>query len=256
MTEFIQKVEVSKWQRIVMLYDSGQQGKIQPEFFDPDYWKSRTGTEILAKGRGYTYKVQSSETEPAWVLRQYFRGGLFGRFIKQSYLFTGENKVRSFQEFRITQSLYAQGLPVPEPVAAVYYRTGATYKAAILTRYLPDTVTLSHMLQKSGEIQWSFIAEAIYKLHAAGLVHSDLNAHNVLIHPDQTVTIIDLDKSGYFPIVQKTVGASFPVMMLSGAHRDNLKRFKRSLEKVSTHSQEQKEKDWEKFIIAYRSLSN
>ncbi|MBT8141982.1 MAG: 3-deoxy-D-manno-octulosonic acid kinase [Gammaproteobacteria bacterium] len=242
MSEVRQKILTASGRSIVMLYDSRWQGKILPVYFDPDHWQASPDTEILAKGRGTTYKVQCEFDRHAWVLRQYRRGGLFGRVIKQSYFFSGESRVRSFAEWRLLQSLREQDLPVPEPVAAMYFRLGPYYRAAILTRYIPETRTLSQLLSKQGNIPWSGIATAIHQLHRAGLIHGDLNAHNILIDKNDSVTVIDLDKSGYLPGID-----------LSSQHRANLERLQRSVNKVSTRPEQTQQKDWDEFISAYRN---
>ena len=244
MNEYRHTVKTAKGQSLVMLYDSELQGKILPEYFDPDFWSDKSETRVLAHGRGITLKVHAENIESAWVLRQYRRGGLFGRIVKESYFFSSEDKVRSFSEWRITKALYEQGLPVPRPIAAIYFKSGLIYKAAILVNYLPDTQTLSQLLETTDNINWQAIAKAIYQLHTAGLVHSDLNAHNILINASGTVTIIDLDKSAYFP-----------GMLVTAGHRESLARLHRSIQKVSIRSPEITKKDWDEFVQAYRELS-
>jgi len=247
MSELRQAIQTAAGQSIVMLYDSVWEGKITADNFSPDFWQKQAGTEVLAKERGITYRVQSEHAQNAWVLRQYYRGGLFGRFVKQSYFFKNEERVRSFAEARLLQRLYSQGLPVPKPIAAMYQRSGLFYRAALLTKYVPNTKTLSQFLNQTDVaaiVPWQRIAEAVYKLNQAGLIHADLNAHNILLQADNTVTVIDLDKSGFYPELD-----------LTSQHREVLARLRRSINKVSTRSLQQQEKDWAAFIYAYRALS-
>lgn len=229
----------------VMLYDSDEQGKVddavfQAEFFTPEYWKQQPSTEVLAQGRSTTYKVQVSETHTPWVLRQYYRGGLFGRLIERDYWFAAEDKVRSFAEWRLLKKLYDLGLSVPKPIAAIYWRKRFTYRAALLTEFIPNSVTLSHLLASNQEVNWSLIAQTIRAIHRAGCVHGDLNAHNILLHADKA-TIIDFDKSFLLSENGTTVQAK------------NLFRLKRSILKITNWPEAQLETQWNEFMQAYTS---
>ena len=177
------------------------------------------------------------------MLRQYRRGGLLGKVIKQRYFFTRHDDVRSIAEYRVSERLYKLDLPVAKPIAAMYVKNRFSYTAAILTQYIPNTQTLSALLDSDKEINWHEIAKAIYQVHQAGLLHSDLNAHNILIDGNAQATIIDLDKSGVFPEVN-----------LGSQHREILKRLRRSMEKVSRRTQEQQLSDWADLIHTYRDL--
>ena len=242
MSEYRQEIKLADGKTMVMLYDSVLQGKILPDYFSQRYWSQFAETRILAKGRSNTYCVLAPKLKPL-VLRQYYRGGLLGKVIEKTYLFTKHEDVRSIAEYRVSEQLYRINLPVAKPIAAMYIKNKFTYTAAILTEYIENTQTLSAILDPEKKINWRSIALAIYKVHQAGLVHSDLNAHNILIDIDWQSTIIDLDKSVVVPGVN-----------LGSQHRESLQRLRRSMEKVSRRTPDQQLNDWAELIYAYRDL--
>ncbi len=242
MSEYRQEIKLADGKTMVMLYDSVLQGKILPEYFSAEYWTQFAETRILAKGRATTYCVKAPEQRP-WVLRQYRRGGVFGKLIKQAYFFTKHAEVRSIAEYRASAQLYKLSLPVAKPIAAMYVKNNLTYTAAILTEFIDNTQTLSAVLDPDKKINWRAIAMAIYQVHQAGLVHSDLNTHNILIDKNWQTTIIDLDKS-----------LVVPDLNLSSQHRESMQRLRRSMEKVSRRTPEQQLNDWAELIYAYRYM--
>ena len=242
MSEFQQEIKLEDGNTMSMLYDSVLQGKITPEYFSEEYWTQFSETRVLAKGRGTTYYVHAPGQVP-WVLRQYRRGGLFGRIVKQSYLFTKPEYVRSFAEYRVSAQLYKLNLPVAKPIAAMYVKNKFSYRAAILTQYVENSQTLSACLETDKKINWPAIALAISQVHQAGLLHSDLNAHNILIDENAQATIIDLDKSTIAPGIN-----------LENQHSKSLQRLRRSMEKVSHRTGDKQQNDWAELIYTYRDL--
>ncbi|WP_438882302.1 lipopolysaccharide kinase InaA family protein, partial [Bacillus cereus group sp. Bc256] len=66
------------------------------------------------------------------ALRHYYRGGLFGKLVKDQYWFTGWETTRCGAELTLLAYLRAKKLPVPRPVAARAVKSGRTYRADIL----------------------------------------------------------------------------------------------------------------------------
>jgi 3-deoxy-D-manno-octulosonic acid kinase len=150
------------------------------------------------------------------VLRHYRRGGLIARISADRYVWTGAESTRSFAEFELLRSMHHQGLPVPKPIAAVYWRRGPTYRAAILIERLIGVKPLANMLDHGNQ---TAVAAAIFAMHEAGVWHADLNAYNILLDPIGTVWLIDFDKGRR--------------QLLSLERRQaNLLRLRRSLRKV------------------------
>lgn len=149
------------------------------------------------------------------VLRHYRRGGLVARVSRQRYIWTGEASTRSFAEFRIMQYLQGRGLNVPAPLAAAYWRSGLTYRAAILIERVTGVSTLAETL---GQPQ--AVAQAVFAMHEAGVWHADLNAYNILMDGSGRAWLIDFDRARRMPMTTKL-------------RQSNLFRLRRSLLKVA-----------------------
>ena len=162
--------------------------------FDITYWQNKNAVVGSATGRGTTWFLQLDTMQAA--LRHYRRGGLFGKLVKDNYWFSGWENTRSAQEFQLLLTLTKAGVNVPKPIAARAIKTGFTYQADLLSERIPCAQDLVDILQKRSlsEEMYQRIGEEIAKMHNAGVNHTDLNIHNILIDADDTVWIIDFDK--------------------------------------------------------------
>ncbi|TYG34373.1 3-deoxy-D-manno-octulosonic acid kinase [Lonepinella koalarum] len=174
------------------------------QFFQPDYWQKQGRVSGTAKGRGTTYFLQTDDLFGVNAsLRHYYRGGLWGKIIRDRYRFTVLSQTRSFAELRLLQKLYLAGLPVPKPIMAVVEKgkLGICYRADILMEKIENAQDLTALLQHQtlpSEI-WQQIGGLIRQLHDLQICHTDLNAHNILLQ--QTATgqkcwLLDFDKCG------------------------------------------------------------
>jgi 3-deoxy-D-manno-octulosonic acid kinase len=180
--------------RGAMLYDASCIGQPSEAVFDAAYWLARKALEQAAGGRGTVAFVR--EGERRWVLRHYRRGGFVARFLDDAYLWAGAERTRSFAEWRLLRRLRDWGLPVPRPVAARYARSGLVYRADLLTEELPTRTTLAMALAArslDGD-SWRAVGRCIASLHARGVHHADLNAHNLLLATDGAVFVLDFDR--------------------------------------------------------------
>lgn len=196
-----------------MLYDAARIGRPGPALFDAAAYGAQA-EPVAAGGRQAAWFVQGEFGEG--VLRHYRRGGMVAKISDRNYFWLGADRTRSFMEFRLLESLAAQGLPVPAPVAAAYWRQGLTYRAAIIVQRLPDVRPLALLLDQA---VWDTAADAVARLHLAGVWHADLNAFNILIDTAGKAWVIDFDRG-------QQGGVSTP------ARLGNLRRLRRSLEKV------------------------
>lgn len=164
------------------------------ECFNEQYWLDKNAIIGSAQGRGTTWFVQLASLQGA--LRHYRRGGLFGKIISDSYLFTGYQKTRSVAEFHLLNHLRDKGVNVPAPIAARVQKRGLCYQADLLSEKIPNAADLVDLLQKRAlsKQEYTQIGEAIKKLHDAQVNHTDLNIHNILLDADSKVWIIDFDK--------------------------------------------------------------
>ncbi|AOB31935.1 3-deoxy-D-manno-octulosonic acid kinase [Bordetella sp. H567] len=198
-----------------MCYDAASVPAPGPALFDPAYYGS-CAAPVQAGGRQAAWFVEGGFGHG--VLRHYRRGGMVARLSRQRYIWLGEARTRCFMEFQLLESLSSQGLPVPAPLAAAYWRVGAMcYEAAILVARLPDVRPLAQMLDQP---VWDVAADAIARMHQAGVWHADLNAYNILVDDRGKAWIIDFDRGRQGGVSER-------------GQRRNVERLRRSLEKVA-----------------------
>ncbi|MGC8120908.1 3-deoxy-D-manno-octulosonic acid kinase [Marinobacter sp. VGCF2001] len=171
---------------------------VSPEFdgvtagwFEPSSW-GENAVSVAAGGRGGAWFIRSGEDE--FVLRQYRRGGLVGKWIERTYLYLGLKRTRSFSEYQLTRQLSSAGLPVPRAVAAMVRRvTCCFYRASIVVERIPGAVNWPDSPEVSKDYLWIQIGRMIRNFHNWGLDHVDLNCDNILI-ADGKAYLIDFDR--------------------------------------------------------------
>ena len=203
-----------------ILYDASRLRKPGAELFDVEHWRAQGTLQEVAGGRASIAVVSAGDQR--WVLRHYRRGGFVAHISKDRYLWLGESRTRSFAEWRLLAELRRRGLPVPAPVAARYVRGALTYRADLITEYLPNTRTLAAAItgaQLSRE-SWEAIGRTIARFHREGVHHADLNAHNILLDQAaaQNVYVLDFDRGR--------------IEARGAWEQDVLARLRRSLEKI------------------------
>ncbi len=201
-----------------VLYDPALVEQGTRELLQPAAWRGRQTGEA-GRGRGGVAFVASQGEE--WAIRHYRRGGLFGRLVRDHYIWAGAERTRSWREWRMLHALRTKGLPVPRPVAAGFERSGPVYTADIATLRIPDAEPLSARLrQEDGQaLPWKDIGRMIARFHAAGAFHADLNAHNILLDGAGRPWLIDFDRGEF------RSGGGWP--------QANLQRLERSLHKIA-----------------------
>jgi 3-deoxy-D-manno-octulosonic acid kinase len=205
--------------RGAMLYDASRCDQPDERIFDRDAWRVRGALEETAGGRGSIAFIRDGERR--WVLRHYRRGGLVARVLDDTYLWHGAARTRSFREWRLLRLLREWRLPVPCPVAARCSRSGALYRADLITEELPTRRTLAQALANAplDAGSWRAVGACVGQLHARGVHHADLNAHNLLLAEDGAVYVLDFDRG--------------QVRARGAWEQAVLERLKRSLVKVS-----------------------
>ncbi|ODS09916.1 3-deoxy-D-manno-octulosonic acid kinase [Vibrio scophthalmi] len=187
-------IETIKTENQCIWFDSDIIDASDTAIFDANYWQANNKVVGSAKGRGTTWFVQLDSMQGA--LRHYRRGGLFGKLVEDHYWFSGWDKTRSAAEFSLLLSLREAGVNVPKPIAARAVKSGLTYQADLLSERIPEAQDLVSILQEKplpAEI-YQRIGLEIRKMHDAGVNHTDLNIHNILLDQQGKVWIIDFDK--------------------------------------------------------------
>ena len=202
-------------------------------WFDPAYAPLQA-TPVQAGGRQAAWFVKGPWQSA--VLRHYRRGGLVARISRQHYVWLGEGRSRAFSEFALLDVMYRQGLPVPQPLGAAWWRSGLIYRAAIVVARIPQARTLAQSLDSADP---QAIAAAILKMHDAGVWHADLNAFNILLDDAGHVWLIDFDRGRVRDMAPRLRNA-------------NLARLRRSLCKVSPEG----DAFAQRIEDAYRQLSS
>ena len=181
------------------LFDRSEIENFNPEMLSAQYWQAKNAVTGSAQGRGTTWFVQhnnqGSEQIKQWVLRHYYRGGLIGKIIKDSYFFTSQKNTRAAKEFALLAQLQTLALPAPKPIAYRVARHGLLYRADLLSSRIENAQDLVVILSKqviSDEL-WKKIGSTIKRFHDNNVYHHDLNAHNILVNEQQEVFLIDFD---------------------------------------------------------------
>lgn len=204
--------------------------------FDLDRWRRAGALSVVTAGRGSVAFIRRAHG--AWVLRHYRRGGLVGRCVEDTYVWSGAADTRSFREWRLLAQLRVWNLPVPAPVAARYERSGLLYRADLMTVAIPDTTSLAQQIRSArAAIPWHGVGAALARFHARGVQHADLNAHNVLIDVAGAVFLLDFDRGRIRP---------------RGPWEERvLTRLRRSLEKVTAEHGGFAEREWQQLMAGY-----
>ncbi|HEY7643347.1 MAG TPA: 3-deoxy-D-manno-octulosonic acid kinase [Steroidobacteraceae bacterium] len=209
-----------------ILYDASRLRKPASELFEIEYWQAQGGLQQLAGGRASVAIVTAGAER--WVLRHYRRGGFIARFARDSYVWLGAARTRSFAEWRLLAELRRRGLSVPAPIAARYLRGALTYRADLITEHLPDCRTLADAITGAQlpREHWSAIGSTIAAFHREGVHHADLNAHNIMVEHAVAprVFLLDFDRGR--------------IQQRGSWEQDVLARLRRSLEKIKAQRQD------------------
>lgn len=220
-------------------YDASLMEVPGPDYFSVDYWRNREAVTGEAIGRGSAWFVESPHGPV--VLRHYLRGGWAATVSRQTYFFTGVTNSRPFREYHVLVELYAKGLPVPRPVAALCQHHGVLSTGAIMTACIPNTKTLAEILIAGNTVEGIFskVGSCIRKFHEAGVWHADLNVRNILLDADLDVYLIDFDRARFNP--GKPVNGEA-----------NLKRLKRSFQKLwVANGMSERQPEWHELMAGY-----
>lgn len=207
------------------LYDDHEIKVFTPNMLDVSYWQKENAITGSAQGRGTTWFVKhadkTSKQTKHWVLRHYYRGGLVGKIIHDSYCFTSQKNTRAAREFALLDHMQKLALPAPKPIACRVIRHGLFYRADLLSSRIEHAQDVVALLSKKplSAALWKKIGITIKRFHDHNIYHHDLNAHNILIDKSDNVFLIDFDRGE----VRKTNQASWQPANMARLQRSFLK---------------------------------
>lgn len=181
----------------IMWFDDQFFTDISPELFTPEYWRSIDAIRGAATGRSTAFFVESDNHQ--LLLRHYYRGGLVGKLNTDRFKREPVAESRAMAEFALLLKLVELDLPVPKPVAAHFQRAPLWgYRADILVEVIANAADVFKQLQSRvlSTVEWRAIGATIRQFHQAGVYHSDLNCHNILLDDNGKVWLVDFDKCG------------------------------------------------------------
>ena len=231
--------QLIKINQSIIVYDDRLISQPDENIFKSEFWQPDSPVRSIIKGRGLVFFITIQNQ--SCVLRHYYRGGFIARFIKDQYIWLGQDSSRSFREWGLLQEMTDLDLPVPIPVAARVVRKGMLYQADILTKEIFNVESMGDKLSGDGMTDglWSNIGKCILRFHHHGFFHMDLNVENIQINPSNKVYLLDFDQGRF----------SEPSRQLSNA---NLARLKRSVAKLMRVKQKPfPQSGWEKLMINF-----
>ena len=226
----------------IIIYADDLIKDINRDFFEANQWLQNKSDDVNVFGRGEAIFFRHQNLK--CVLKHYYRGGILGRYIRDRYLWTGIDGSRSIREFRRLEELSAMGLPVPKPIGARVKKSGATYKADLITIEIENSKTLSELIidDDVDNNVWEAIGKCLHHFNDKEIYHPDLNTNNILIDDELNVYLIDFDTSSR--LHQKI-----------SSKRSTLDRFHRSLKKTFKNSNKKfLESDWN-IILSHSSIN-
>ncbi|WP_371189932.1 3-deoxy-D-manno-octulosonic acid kinase [Thalassotalea ponticola] len=181
------------------MYDAELLSDFSVDMFDPEYWQQRDAVLGSSTGRGTAWFVKHQNVN--MVLRHYYRGGLIGKLVNDSYVFAGLMNTRAAREFVLLKTLQTLHLPAPKPLAIKVQQQGLTYRADILIELIRDAQDLVAILSKQAldHDTWLSIGQCIKRFHQQRIYHHDLNAHNIMLDNNAKVWLIDFDQGKQMP---------------------------------------------------------
>lgn len=213
---------------------------LETSWFVPERLNSDLTLTGQAQGRGTTYFMQYQQQQ--LVLRHYRRGGLVGKVIQDSFLYTGMHNTRPYRELQLLEQLTQWGLPSPKPIGGRVTRKGLWWRGDLLSELIPNASDVHQVLRSRAlsEFEWRHVGATIRRFHNKQVFHHDLNIHNIMLDSEGQAWLIDFDKCG--------------IRSGEGWKQANLERLLRSLRKEKQQSGHYyfEEDVWRFLIEGYR----
>ena len=155
-------------------------------------------------GRGRVHSVDAPRPGPdgraRWAVRHYQRGGAVAAHLADRYLRVGRS--RPEREIRAAAVARSKGVATPAVMAGAVYPAGIYYRCDLVTEVVPGARTLADTAHATdGTRDWleamAAAGRLAFALAEAGVLHVDLNAHNILFEEGDPsrAWVIDLDRA-------------------------------------------------------------
>lgn len=162
-------------------------------YFDAAFLKNKAQDLKICGGRGQTLLFTLGGQ--ALVLRQYLRGGLWGKIVKRSFWRFSPLSRRARLELQLCEQMRACGLPVPEVVAGREECGWLWRRNALITRQIAHSRNLAEIIavRSLTPDELTHIGRTLARFFNCGILHTDLNIRNILLASGQC-WVIDFDK--------------------------------------------------------------
>ena len=165
-----------------VLHDAALREHVDASWFDPAHWQGARGVERETSGRGAVLIVPHGDE--TWVVRHYRRGGYVARFIEDHYIWLG---ARAYA-LRFASGGYcvACTMRVARAESDRGARASARDFSTRRTSSRRTCPTRASCRRSSREHDvpaecWRRIGRMVRAVHAHGVDHPDLTAHNILL---------------------------------------------------------------------------
>lgn len=180
---------------IKYLYDKQNNIEELQQYFDIDYIKRDCADIKQRGGRGQTLLFTSKNSRQL-VLRHYFRGGLMGKLLKDRFFIFEKHAHRAFDEYKLLNFMYKNGLNVPRAIIAREILCGAFLRQDIVIEQIACSNDLARIIceRHLTNSELENIGKCIRKMFSLNIDHTDLNLRNILLDNNGKVYLIDFDK--------------------------------------------------------------
>ena len=155
-----------------------------------------TKQKTLLSGRG-TIRYAEISGLGSVVVKEYRRGGLFGKVNPNLYLNTAES--RPEQEYRMLKVAAKAGVSTPVPLAVMLKVSGNLfYRGWLMMRHLDHQDNLANLSVNDADKAYEVLPVVAKELQAmidSSIFHQDLHPGNILVSDDGSISVIDFDKA-------------------------------------------------------------
>lgn len=154
------------------------------------------GDRVLG-GRIQVFHLELPDIGPV-VVKPYSRGGALRKVLQFQFVRSG--KTRPENEQQMLLYLLSEGIPVPEPVAAMT-RGSFLYHAWLVMRAIEPHRTLAQLACDDENLLVALmpkVCDALQRLLELRVFHVDLHPGNVLVNEKEEIFIIDFDHASYY----------------------------------------------------------